>query len=89
VPVVAVESGAVAEIVENGRNGILTSPDPTKIANQLSGLFSNPMQRSVLKQSALNAISASAQLKKMLPAHISLYRENLAVDGFNSSLKKH
>jgi glycosyltransferase involved in cell wall biosynthesis len=87
VPVVAVESGAIAEIVENGRNGILTSLDATEIANQLSGLFSNPMQRSALKQSALNSSARNSEVKKMLPAHRSLYRQILTTDLTGSKLR--
>lgn len=87
VPVVAVESGAVAEIVENGRNGILTSLDPTEIANQLSGLFSSPTQRSALKQSALDSRAQNSEVKKMVPTHLSLYREILSFDEINSLLR--
>jgi glycosyltransferase involved in cell wall biosynthesis len=86
VPIVAVESGAIAEIVENGRNGILTTFYQTEIANQLSGLFSNPMQRSVLKQSALDSSARNSEVKKMVPAHLSLYREIQVFDEVNSSL---
>ena len=80
VPVVAVESGAIAEIVENGRNGILTSLDPTEIANQLSGVFSNPTRRFFLSRSALDSGVQNSGVKKMLPDHFSLYREILIAE---------
>jgi glycosyltransferase involved in cell wall biosynthesis len=78
VPVVAVESGAIAEIIVNGANGILSSQNPTEIANQVSGLLLDPPQRLALGQSAHNSSSSSAQTKKMLPDHISLYTEIVA-----------
>jgi glycosyltransferase involved in cell wall biosynthesis len=77
VPVVAVKSGAIAEIIENGRNGILTSLDPTEIADLLSGLFSNPNQRLALNQSALNLSAQNSPMGKMIPSHLSLYRRIL------------
>jgi glycosyltransferase involved in cell wall biosynthesis len=77
IPVVAVESGAVAEIIWNQENGILTSSNPTEIASKVLGLFSNQRQRWALSQSALKSSAEKSQLKKMLPAHLSLYGEIL------------
>jgi glycosyltransferase involved in cell wall biosynthesis len=79
VPVVAIESGAIAEIIENGVNGILTSQDPSEIAEKISGLFSNPTQRLEAGHYALNSSQARSQVKKMVPAHVQLYREILSV----------
>jgi glycosyltransferase involved in cell wall biosynthesis len=87
VPIVAVKSGAIAEIIENRRNGTLTSLDPTEIAHQLSGLFLNPMQKSTLAQSVMDSSSVSSRLKTMVPSHILLYREILGFDGINSLLR--
>jgi glycosyltransferase involved in cell wall biosynthesis len=79
VPVVAVESGAIAEVIENGGNGILTSLSATEIANQLSYLFSNPTRRITAGQFALNSSSQSTSVKKMLPAHLFLYNELITI----------
>jgi glycosyltransferase involved in cell wall biosynthesis len=85
-PVVAVESGGIAEIINTGTNGILTSLDPAEIANQLSGLFLNPLQRLTVGQSALDSSFRSSRMQKMLPAHLSLYREILGFDEIDSAL---
>jgi glycosyltransferase involved in cell wall biosynthesis len=76
-PVVAVESGAVAEVIDHGRNGILTSREPSEIAAQSSFYFSNPTQRLAAGQSGLKSNTQSAAVSGMVPAHISLYREFL------------
>lgn len=73
--VVAVESGAVAEIIVNGVNGIFSSQNPTELANQVTGRLLYPPQRLALGQSAHNLSSLSAQKKKMLPDHVFLYTE--------------
>lgn len=77
VPIVAVESGAVAEIIENQGNGILTSNNPTEIAHQVSALFSNSSRRLGVRQFPIDSSSPSLDAKKMLPDHISLYLEIL------------
>jgi glycosyltransferase involved in cell wall biosynthesis len=87
VPVVAVESGAVAEIIENGTNGILTSQDPTEIAAQISSSFSNSTSRLTARKSPIDQTAQMHQVKKMMPAHVSLYREILMIDKSEASLK--
>ena len=75
VPIVAVESGAIAEIIQDKVNGFLTSKEPAEIATQIAELFSNPELRKVAGQSALNSSVISDQVKKMAPAHITLYKQ--------------
>ena len=75
VPVVAVESGAISEIIQDRENGFLTSKEPTEIASQIAELFSNPVLRKVAGQSAFNSSAISNQVKKMAPAHITLYKQ--------------
>lgn len=75
---VAVESGAIAEIIITGVNGILSSQNPTEIANQVTGRLLDPPQRLALRQSAHNLSSLSTQKKKMLPDHVFLYTEIVA-----------
>jgi glycosyltransferase involved in cell wall biosynthesis len=77
VPVVAVESGAISEIIQDKVNGFLTSKEPTVIATQIADLFSNPEIRKAAGQSALNSSAISDQVKKMAPAHIQMYRSLL------------
>jgi glycosyltransferase involved in cell wall biosynthesis len=80
IPVVAVESGAVAEIIKNQGNGILTSYNPTEIANQVSALFANSPLRLGVRQFHIDPNSPSLDAKKMLPDHISLYVEILSTN---------
>ena len=75
VPVVAVESGAIAEIIQDTVNGFLTSKEPAEIAAQIAELFSKPELRKVAGQSALNSSALSDQVKNMVPAHITLYKQ--------------
>jgi glycosyltransferase involved in cell wall biosynthesis len=75
VPVVAVQSGAIAEIIDHGINGLLTSQDPTEIAARLSVYLSNPTVRMAAGQSALDSSASNSKLKKMVPTHVSLYGE--------------
>jgi glycosyltransferase involved in cell wall biosynthesis len=81
IPVVAVESGAIAEIIENRANGILTSQNPNEIAGHISEFFSNPTKRLAAGQSALNSSTMSSEVKKMMPAHVAIYREILDGSG--------
>ena len=81
IPVVAVESGAIAEIIENKTNGILTSRNPNEIAAHISDFFSNPKKRLAAGQSALNSSAMSSDVKKMMPAHVAIYREILDNEG--------
>jgi glycosyltransferase involved in cell wall biosynthesis len=76
-PVVAVKSGAVAEIIDHGTNGILTSREPSEIAGQILFYFSNPMQRLAARQIGLISSAQRAAVERVVPAHISLYRDCL------------
>ena len=77
VPVVAVESGAISEIIRDKANGFLTSKDPAEIAHQITDLFLNPEKIVAAGQSALNESATSHQAKKMAPAHIQVYKNLL------------
>ena len=77
VPVVAVESGAISEIIQDKENGFLTSKVHAEIANQIAELFSNSAIRHAAGQSALKSSSISDQVKKMAPAHIQVYKNLL------------
>jgi glycosyltransferase involved in cell wall biosynthesis len=87
VPVVAVESGAIAEIVEDKVNGLLTSKEPTEIAARILDLLSNSTQRLALGHSAHNSSPLSGQMEKMVPDHVTLYTEILNIDGTHSLLR--
>jgi glycosyltransferase involved in cell wall biosynthesis len=73
VPVVAVKSGAIAEIIEDKVNGFLTSKEPTEIASQIDTLFANPPQRMASWISALESNALSTTGNDMALKHLSLY----------------
>ena len=73
VPVVAVESGAIAEIIEDKVNGFLTSKEPTEIASQIENLFSNTPLRLASGISALKSSSSSSGKNDMVSKHVFLY----------------
>lgn len=73
IPVVAVESGAISEIIQDKVNGFLTSKDPAEIAAQLAELVSKPALRNAASEFALSSSGISDQMKKMAPAHIQVY----------------
>ena len=77
VPVVAVNSGSIKEILDAAVNGILTSQDPLEIATLISGLYSNLQLRLNLRESVLNSGSANEILNEMAMAHILLYKKIL------------
>jgi glycosyltransferase involved in cell wall biosynthesis len=76
VPVVAIESGAIAEIIQNEVNGYLTSKDPTEIADQLQNLITDTAKRLRVGKCALNSRTLASELDKMASTHVSLY-ENI------------
>jgi glycosyltransferase involved in cell wall biosynthesis len=73
IPVVAVASGAVAEIIENGKNGFLVSQDSADISKLIENLLPNVATRKVIGDFARNSSRIRAQITNMGPAHISLY----------------
>jgi len=77
VPVVAVKSGAIAEIIENGKNGILTSKNSTEIVSQIENLFLNPARRLALEKFPTDSSTTNSHIDTMNPAHCSLYSEVL------------
>jgi glycosyltransferase involved in cell wall biosynthesis len=73
VPVVAVKSGAIAEIIEDKVNGFLTSKEPTEIASQINSLFANSALRLEACISALQSSALSSKGNGMVLKHLSLY----------------
>jgi glycosyltransferase involved in cell wall biosynthesis len=75
VPIVAVNSGAITELITNGVSGVLTTSDPQKIAGEIQALFANPDEIVKLSQFALASNARSAANQKMAPAHLNLYKQ--------------
>ena len=74
IPVVAVRSGAVSEIIHDGVNGFLTSNDPKNLAEQISQLFSKSSLRTSIGMAAFEIGNKNLDEFKMVPAHIDLYK---------------
>jgi glycosyltransferase involved in cell wall biosynthesis len=75
VPVVAVDSGAIAEIIENGVNGFLSSNEPVEIVYLINTFFENSVVKKAVERSALESGMFRAQKKEMVPTHISIYNK--------------
>jgi glycosyltransferase involved in cell wall biosynthesis len=75
VPIVAVDSGAISELITNGVSGILTARDPISLADEIQSLISNPEKAREISKSALASNAASAGAQKMAPAHLNLYQQ--------------
>lgn len=80
VPVVAVDSGAISEIVEHGVNGIMTSKEPKEIARQITNLLANSSPRVVPKKTVSRLSLHKSQKNRMVPAHMNLYTQILNKD---------
>jgi glycosyltransferase involved in cell wall biosynthesis len=75
VPIVAVDSGAIAELITNGVSGILTTSEPQRLAEEIQALISNPEKAREVSRVALSSNTASALVQKMAPAHLNLYKQ--------------
>jgi glycosyltransferase involved in cell wall biosynthesis len=75
VPIVAVDSGAISELIINGVSGVLTSSEPQRLAQEIQVLISNPEKMRELGQSALASNTIAASVQKMAPAHLNLYKQ--------------
>jgi glycosyltransferase involved in cell wall biosynthesis len=73
VPIVAVKSGAIAEIIEDTVSGYLTSDEPAEIVGYIQKLFSNPQLRLSCGNSALESSIISSKKRVVAKAHLSLY----------------
>jgi glycosyltransferase involved in cell wall biosynthesis len=74
VPIIAVKSGAIAEVIENGLNGFLTSREPTEIAEEVINLLSNPELRQVVGNNSRESSVLRFQTKKSALTHVSIYK---------------
>ena len=75
VPIVAVKSGAIEEIIADGLNGFLVSQDPDEIASQINSLFTNSESIMAARHSALNSNTILSQKMTMADAHESIYNQ--------------
>ena len=74
-PVVAVARGAVPEVVEDGRNGLLVaSPDPAAIAAAVVRLLDDPALAARLGAAARETIEQRFTAQRMVEATLDLYQ---------------
>ena len=76
VPVVAVNSGAIAEMIESRVNGILTSQNPYEIAEKISELLGKSIH-DYSRQTNMDCSDKSTFSKKdrLVSSHIALYNK--------------
>jgi glycosyltransferase involved in cell wall biosynthesis len=78
VPVVAVDNGGVPEIIRNGVDGLLVSPEPAALANALEQVLSSPELASHLADSGrvrvIEAFGPSRQAKEMLSTYRAILK---------------
>jgi len=80
--IVASNGGGAAELVEDGRTGLLhTSGDPIELADKLAILVRDPELRADLGRRARCRAVSSYSRERLGPALLSLYRSILESDG--------
>jgi glycosyltransferase involved in cell wall biosynthesis len=73
--VVAVARGAVPEVVEDGRNGLLVaSPDPSAMAAAVVRLLDDPALAARLGAAARQTIEQRFTAQRMVEATLDLYQ---------------
>ena len=77
-PIIASNTGAFPEVIENGRNGILVELDPDQIAQAILHLYKNESLRKEISQNNLKDI-ARFDLGSVVERYIKFYREVLNV----------
>lgn len=76
-PVVATNTGGIPEIIEDGRNGILVSRDPERIAEAILSLYRDPVLRKQMSQNNLKDIMRH-DWSLIVDQYVRLYQESLA-----------
>jgi glycosyltransferase involved in cell wall biosynthesis len=83
-PVVASNVGGIAEVVEDGKTGILIAPgSPEVLARELIGLLKDPARRAALGGAARTSVSERFTWVQTAAATIDLYRSSLDGPGVN------
>ncbi|MDP3963630.1 MAG: glycosyltransferase family 4 protein [bacterium] len=73
IPIVATSVGAVPEIIENKKSGIIVPPDdPASLVQGIAALLDNPERATAMAQEAKRVLEQKFGLKKMLGEIISL-----------------
>jgi glycosyltransferase involved in cell wall biosynthesis len=76
-PVVAVNAGAVSEIIKEGVNGYLVNANAEEIVNKIQQLKSNPELLERMRFSYVESFSTNQSKMSFSDKHVALYREIL------------
>jgi glycosyltransferase involved in cell wall biosynthesis len=75
IPVVATDVGGVAELVENGRTGILVPPgDPEAMATAICSLIGNPLLRESMGLESRKVAQTRFSKERCAERHLEVYR---------------
>ncbi len=74
VPIVAVDSGAISELVTNGFDGYLSSADADQIADAISKVLSGNEVRTSMAANSLASSAARQAKTEMAQSHMGVYR---------------
>jgi glycosyltransferase involved in cell wall biosynthesis len=74
---VAVNSGAISELITDGVSGVLTKPDSREIALQLKSLLSDKLRRASMGSAARTQRETISDKPLMADAHKTLYEKIL------------
>ncbi len=78
VPVIATAVGAVPQMIEDGRTGLLVEPDDaTALAEKIQALMNDPGLQDALRRSALEHIKRNYSLARMCAEYRKIYEEVL------------
>jgi glycosyltransferase involved in cell wall biosynthesis len=77
IPIVAVDSGAISEIITDGVSGVLTKPDSGEIAMQLKSLLSDKLRIASMGSEAQKHRETMSDKPLMADAHKTLYEKIL------------
>ncbi len=77
IPIVAVDSGSINELITNGVSGLLTKPDSSEIALQLKDLLNNKLRIESLGSAARAQREIISKKPLMVDAHKALYKKIL------------
>ena len=75
VPVVGSRSGAIPEIVEDGKTGLLATPlDPASFADAIERLVQNPQLRRDMGQRGLERVRRDFTTERSIEAILEVYQ---------------
>jgi glycosyltransferase involved in cell wall biosynthesis len=77
IPIVAVDSGAISELITDGVSGVLTKPDSGEIAMQLKSLLSDKLRIASMGSAGRKNRETISDKSLMADAHKTLYEKIL------------